>query len=399
VTLRTAPAVALVTAAALLGDTLLYTALPVSAARLGMDALAVGLALSLNRWIRLVTNPIAARLYERLPAGALVLIALAIAVASTAAYALPAALAVFFAARLAWGMSWSLLRLGALLAAIEWSAGRAGRALGDMRAIFGLGYLAGAIYAPFAVEAIGWGPTAIVAAGLTLVLGIGPALSVSGWQREVDVNERAERAIWRSLWEPSFAGLFTIALAQYGIYAGLLTVAGGLRVAEVFPDGAAIAGVPVPAVVIAGLYILSQRLSQVVWTPLAGRFADRSVERTFLLSTTAAIAAIVGLTATRDATSFIALGALAFFAGITSVVALELAIAHRTTAADRARILGAYNTWADVGAAAGALGGGALALGGTDVPIALGAALAIATLIIWRLTSRPPSRTGYAYAT
>jgi MFS family permease len=372
-----------VTAACLLGDTLLYTALPVSAARLGMDALAVGLALSLNRWIRLFTNPLAARLYERVPAGTLVLLALALAVASTAAYALPAALAVFLGARLLWGTSWSLLRLGALLGAIEGSVGRAGRALGDMRAVFGLGYLAGAIYAPFAVEAVGWGTAAIIAAFLTLVLGIGPALTVAGWRREIDVDERAERAIWRSLWEPSFAALFTIALAQYGIYAGLLTVAGGLRVAEVFPGGGAVAGVPVAAVVIAGLYILSQRLSQVVWTPFAGRLADRSVDRAFVASSVAASAAIVGLVTTSDPTAFIALGALAFFAGITSVVALELAIAHRTTAADRPRILGAYNTWADIGAAAGALGGGALALAGTQLPIALGAALAAVTIPLW----------------
>ncbi len=103
----TARAVALVTAAALLGDTLLYSALPVNAARLGLDALAIGLVLSLNRWVRLLTNPIAARLYERLPAGALVAVALALAVVSTASYAVPAALALLLGARLLWGLTWS----------------------------------------------------------------------------------------------------------------------------------------------------------------------------------------------------------------------------------------------------------------------------------------------------
>ena len=64
--MRTAPAVALVTAAALLGDTLLYSSLPVNATRLGLDAFAVGLILSVNRWVRLGTNPVAARFYERI---------------------------------------------------------------------------------------------------------------------------------------------------------------------------------------------------------------------------------------------------------------------------------------------------------------------------------------------
>jgi len=112
------------------------------------------------------------------------------------------------------------------------------------------------------------------------------------------------------------------------------------------------------------------------------------VDRTFLLSTVVAVASIAGLLFSRDPASFVALGALAFFAGITSVVTVELGIARRTTTADRARILGAYSTWADVGAAAGALGGGALALGGTHVPIGVAAALAGLTIPLWLRISR-----------
>lgn len=381
--MRTGRAVALVTAAALFGDTLLYTALPVSAARLGLDALAVGLALSLNRWIRLLTNPLAARLFERIPAGALVLVALALAVASTALYAMPAALVLFLAARLVWGMSWSLLRLGALLSAIEGAAGRAGRALGDMRAVFGLGYLGGAIYAPFAVESFGWGAAALGAAALTLLLGIGPALIVADWRREVDVNEREEAAIRRSILDPQFIGLFLVAAIQYAVYAGVIAIAGGLRIAAIFPDGASVLAIPVAATVIAGLFIFTQRLAQVVWTPFAGRFADRAVSATFAVPTAFSAAAMLALASTHDATAFVAIGAIVFFGGMTSVVALELAIAHRTTSVDRPRILGAYNTWADAGAATGALGAGALALIGPDVAIAFAGAATLATLPLW----------------
>lgn len=377
----TAPAVALVTAAALLGDTLLYSSLPVNAARLGLDALAVGLALSLNRWVRLLTNPFAARLYERFPAGGLVLAALALAVLSTAAYSLPVALVAFVAARLVWGMAWSLLRLGTLLSAIEGAQGRAGRALGDARAVYGLGYIGGALYAPFAVEALGWAPAALGAAVLTLVLGLGPALAVTRWRREVDVDEREEEAVRRTLVDPRFRGLFAVAAIQYAVYSGIVAVGGGLRVAQVFGGGAAVAGVPLAATIIAGLYILTQRLSQVAWASIAGRLADRALTPTFLASTLAAASALLALTFTADATAFVALGAVAFFAGITSTVALELAIAHRTTATDRPRILGAYNTWADAGAASGALGAGFVALAGTQVPFLSGALLAAATLV------------------
>lgn len=384
-------AAALVTAAALFGDTLLYTSLPVSATRLGLDALAVGLILSLNRWVRLFTNPFAARLFERVPAGVLVMIGLALAVASSAAYALPAALALFIAARLVWGLSVSILRLASLLGAIEGSTGRTGRALGDMRAVFGVGYLAGAIYAPFAVESMGWGAAALGAAALTLVLGIVPALSVRAWSRDLNVDERQERAIWRSLWEPSFSSIFTIAFCQYAVFMGLLVVAGGLRIAELFPSGGPLAGIPVAATIVAGAFIVSQRIAQVVWTPVAGRLADAALGRTFSLATLVGLASIVGLLLVSDATSFVLLGAIAFFAGVTSVVAIELAIAHRTTTGDRARILGAYNTWADVGAAAGALAGGAFALGGASQAIGIAAGLAAGTLLLWQWAGRPPS--------
>ena len=74
-----APAIAaaLVVAASLVGDTLLYSVLPVSAARLGISGPVVGVIPSANRWVRLLTNPLAARLYERFPAGALIVVALA----------------------------------------------------------------------------------------------------------------------------------------------------------------------------------------------------------------------------------------------------------------------------------------------------------------------------------
>ena len=64
------------------------------------------------------------------------------------------------AARLLWGFCFSILRLGAVLAAIDEAGARAGRLLGETRAIWGIGYLAGALYAPVAVETVGW-PVAI----------------------------------------------------------------------------------------------------------------------------------------------------------------------------------------------------------------------------------------------
>src|SRR5438309_6678057 len=232
--MRPAVPVALVVAASLLGDTFLYTVLPVSAARLGVAPLMVGIVLSVNRWVRLFTNPLAARLYGRWPAGRLVLVAIVLSAVSTALYVEPAWILVFLGARLVWGFAFSLLRLGSIVSAVDEAGARAGRRLGETRAVWGIGYLAGAVYAPLAVEAVGW-PLAIAgAAVLTIVAGLGPAFLALPWRRTVHAMPVADLPV--RIRQPRLALLLLVGGAQLAVSAGIQTVAGGLRIAELYPD-------------------------------------------------------------------------------------------------------------------------------------------------------------------
>ena len=52
-------------ALSLLGDQMLYSVLPSAYGELGLVPIQVGLVLSMNRWVRLLTNHLAARLCER----------------------------------------------------------------------------------------------------------------------------------------------------------------------------------------------------------------------------------------------------------------------------------------------------------------------------------------------
>ena len=74
----------------LLGDATLYTVLPDPgiAAAAGISLSVVGVVLGLNRLVRLIFNPAAGVLYDRLPRRPLLLSALALGAASTAAYAI-----------------------------------------------------------------------------------------------------------------------------------------------------------------------------------------------------------------------------------------------------------------------------------------------------------------------
>lgn len=385
---REAPAVAtaLVVAASLIGDTLLYTALPVSASSLGISRPVVGVILSLNRWVRLFTNPLAARLYERFPAGSLVLVAIVLTTVSTAMYALPAALALFFLGRLLWGFCYSLLRLGSFLAAIEEAATHAGRRIGNTRAIWGMGYFAGAVYAPFAIESVGWAGACLGAAAISLVAGIAPAYLVSSWRRNVRVPD--EGHVPASVWHPRLLGLFVAGTLQLALYAGILIAAGGFRVDELFHDGAPVATLIVPATFIAAAFALTQRIAQVAWTPFAGRWSDRSAGWAFIVSTVLSLAAVALLALPLDPIAFVLVGGSAFTTGLTATIAVELVVARRSTDVDRPRILAALHTWQDFGAALGALGGGVLAAIGAGPALLVGAALLALTLPLWWIGMR-----------
>ncbi len=378
-----APALAsaLVVSASLLGDTFLYTVLPVQASSLGISRPTVGVILSLNRWVRLGTNPLAARLYERFPAGALVLIAILLTAVSTAMYALPTMLLAFFAGRLLWGFCYSLLRLGSFLSALEDASAHAGRRIGNTRAVWGLGYFGGAIFAPFAIEWWGWTTAILAAAALSLALGLGPALIAAGWRRHVVIVEGHVPA---SVWEPRFLALFAAATIQLALYAGLLIAAGGFRVDELFHDGGPILGAIVPATFIAAAFALTQRAAQVAWTPIAGRWSDRSATAAFVVSTALSLASVAALALLRlDPIPFVVLGGSAFVNGLTATIAVELAVARRSRESDRPRILAALHTWQDGGAAAGALAGGVLATFGAAPALLVGAGFLALTLPLW----------------
>ena len=379
---RSAPALAtaLVVSASLLGDTFLYTVLPVQASSLGISRPTVGLILSLNRWVRLVTNPLAARLYLRLPAGALVLVAIVLTAVSTAMYALPAMLAVFFAGRLLWGFCYSLLRLGSFLAALEDATAHAGRRIGNTRAVWGLGYFGGAIFAPFATLWWGWTAAILVGAALSLALGLGPAVIAAGWRRRIRIDEGHAPA---SVWEPRFLALFAAAALQLALYAGILVTAGGFRVDELFHAGVPVLEVVVPATFIAAAFALMQRVAQVAWTPIAGRWSDRSASAAFALSTLLSLASVAALALPLDAIVFVVIGGSAFVNGLTATIAVELAVSRRSREIDRPRILAALHTWQDGGAATGALAGGILATLGAAPALLVGAGFLALTLPLW----------------
>lgn len=96
----------------ILGDSFLYSILPLEAAKLGIALPLVGVLLSANRLVRLISNTAVSGVFERLgPKRPFALSAL-LGVLTTAMYAVGYGFWMFLPARLGWGVAWSGLRQG-----------------------------------------------------------------------------------------------------------------------------------------------------------------------------------------------------------------------------------------------------------------------------------------------
>ncbi len=170
--------IGLVMSLALLGDSLLYVALPAHAVELGLPLWAVGVLLGANRIVRLVTNGLAAVLFTRIGARGPVVTAGVFSVMTTAMYGLTPTFWPFLLARLVWGTCFSILRLGAFTVVLSASRpGTRGRLVGLYQSISRIGPVASLLVGGLLVETLGY-HTAFAILGLASAPAIVLALSL-----------------------------------------------------------------------------------------------------------------------------------------------------------------------------------------------------------------------------
>ena len=95
----------------LLGDSSLYVLLPIYAKEIGIPVAAVGVLLSINRFIRLGTNQFVSKLYSKIGSHRLFLVSVILAGITTFLYGLPVGFVIFLISRAVWGGCWSSMRL------------------------------------------------------------------------------------------------------------------------------------------------------------------------------------------------------------------------------------------------------------------------------------------------
>jgi len=136
--------IASATALSLLGDAALYAVLPSQYANIGLTPLQVGILLSVNRWIRLVSNHLAERCYRGLPVRLLLAMAFFLASLVTATYGYFRLFIILFVARILWGICFSFIRQAGIMTVVGVSSDvHLGKWMGLYRGICLIGSLFG----------------------------------------------------------------------------------------------------------------------------------------------------------------------------------------------------------------------------------------------------------------
>jgi hypothetical protein len=344
------------------GDSLVYVVIPAAAAAYGLGPVGVSLVLSVNRFVRLALNPLVARWLIRVGSRRGTVVGVALAVASTAAYALAPGLAALLVARVVWGASFATLRL-TMFGYATAEPDRAPRRLG---LAVGIQEVAPAVLLVVGASLLGLlGPRwlfAGLAALSLLALPLALALPRGSRGEETPVPPVPERgaAVADAPLSPAPAPAAATAASPpvpaRGVWrAAFATSTVGFGVDGVLGAGVVLTllafGEPAGSAVSLGAAVLAARkVAQVLVSPAAGWLAQRAgVTLTVALGM---LGSAVGLAAV--AAGAVVTGSLTAVVSAAAVAALTPAAVRSDTSAARMRGLGWLTTARDLGGASGA---------------------------------------------
>ncbi len=335
----------------LMGDALIYVVLPINAETFGISLVWVGILLSANRLVRIVTYGAIAHATTAYGIRAATITACIGGATSTVMYWMFDGGWPLLAARLLWGLSFAALTLTTLAYAIA-DRERAGSRVGLSRAIQQFGSV-------LALTAGAWlaGQMGPKAAFLFLGLASFAALPLAlALPRE---TAKAPRA--KTQWLPSPHRLdllfFAVGFAVDGVFAMTITII----LADLVSLEAAMLG--------GGIVLSLRRIGDAVVAPLGGMLGDRfGTEKSLFVATLLVAIGLAGI-----AFGHVYFGSGFVIAGRAAIAALGPAtVATRNPPDQVMHRMAVMQTWRDFGAALGPLLSGFF-LSSIEIPVIYGA--------------------------
>ena len=163
--------ISLITAVCLIGDSMLYVALPTHWKDVGLFSLwEVGILLSINRLVRLPLNPIVGYLYKSMSTRNGIIIASVLSFLTTLSYGFVSGFWPLLIIRCIWGLAWTLLRLGAYFAIMDYcQSHNRGHCMGTYNGLYRLGSLVGMLLGGLIADQFGLRITAIIFGIMTFI--------------------------------------------------------------------------------------------------------------------------------------------------------------------------------------------------------------------------------------
>lgn len=285
---------------ALSGDLTLYAILPVNAGGLLLTLAQVGVLLSANRLIRLLSNPLTGFLLDKGKRRPIILYGLLLGTLSTLVYAFTRQFFILLLGRMMWGFAWSFINVGGNTMVIDSTQqGGRGHYIGVLNTLVSLGLALNPLLGGFLADAVGFRPTMLVCALLT---GAGFLLALfllpethPGRPDTIPSEEPNEdqpvsvgtRSAWITAlfnfklkdlsWETWLAIILTLIFSFTGN--GLILGTIGRFLALELPQGALVGGTLLGVSTLAGMTLSGRSLLIAITAPLSGVFSDREKTR------------------------------------------------------------------------------------------------------------------------
>ncbi len=378
----------------IVGDSFLYSVLPLEAKNLGIALPLIGVLLSANRLVRLISNTWAGALFERLGPRTPFVLAAVLALITTATYGIGRGFFVFLLARLGWGIAWSALRQGGYQAVWTGDESARGRLMGLLWGLIRLGSAFSVVVGGYLRDRFGY-PVGIAAIAGASALAIPVALAIRwpGDVRWVALREptagdrRSSWEGWRSAWATGRQRRLLLAGFMDRVFDGVVISTTSLFLAGRLGTNDLLAGLGVRVATVAGLLLALRWTSDLLFGPAIGALSDRLGRlRTLVILVCAVLIGLVGVVSLSGAWLVVCL-ALMFVSSSGLGITLNAAANSVALQAERPHLfVGVYTTAGDAGSALGPLLAYSLAvaLNWNNLYLLTSFTLALAVLLYWR---------------
>ncbi len=341
--------VSVATAFSLLGDMVLYAVLPVPFyhQQLGLEPIHIGLLLSVNRWVRMITNHLAERLTRRLNVTYLLAAALTVGSILPVVYATVTLFPILLLARACWGLCWSFIRQIGMMTVVDSVPGhRMGQGMGYYNGISRIGGAFGLFVGALLCDHIGFSAALIVFGILSLAAVLPGVVS----QRELHHYKSASPQPKTEPQGRNGSALLLCGFIVRCVTAIIMTTL-GLALAEKVGPSIMVAGLIIGVATLNGVLLAGRWLTDSLGAPFLGALADRIGHWRATCVFFVAGGVVLLLAALGSGTVGLIVLVLVFFVCATALAVALAAEAGRTGS----RTIASYVTAADIGSATGPL--------------------------------------------